>query len=64
MEAKSIFASKTFWANVIVIVASVVGSPELAGIIPAAWMPFIAPVLGVLNIALRMVTDKPVKIGV
>lgn len=64
MEAKSILASKTFWVNVAAILATVIGSPEFAAIIPESWMVYIPPALGMMNIVLRTVTSKPVKIGV
>ena len=50
---KSIFKSKTFWANVIA------GSANLAGIIP---IPYFTEGLAVANIILRMVTKEPVHV--
>jgi hypothetical protein len=60
---KSLFASKTFWANAITLVAGVVG--YVAG---QAWIQDNASVLAVLvavqgamNIVLRFVTTQPIK---
>ena len=51
MDTKSILASKTFWLNVVGLLG------ELTGILPPLYA---APILAVLNIALRFLTDKPV----
>lgn len=54
MNAKSILQSRTFWANILGAAA------ELAGILPATWA---APVMMVVNIALRAVTNQPVTLS-
>jgi hypothetical protein len=51
MEAKSILMSKTLWANLLGLGAT------LAGLLPEQYS---APVMAVVNILLRMVTSQPV----
>jgi len=52
--AKNIFASKTFWLNVIGVGVSVTGMlPE----------KYALPTLGVLNIANRFLTNQPVTLS-
>ena len=57
--SKSIFASKTFWANLFGVVASV--SAVLAGVIPPA-AGVLGAVSGIANIGLRLVTKQPVTV--
>ena len=52
---KSIFASKTFWFNVLTAGAGFLGS----GSLPSKWA---LPVAGIINIILRAVTSQPVSI--
>ena len=59
ITGKKFYLSKTFWANVILVAASIAASqvPALA--------PFLTPdiqavILGGVNLALRAVTDEPV----
>jgi hypothetical protein len=49
-NSKNILTSKTFWLNVLGIAVS------LTGFIPEQYS---LPVLGVLNIIIRLMTDKP-----
>jgi hypothetical protein len=60
VHAKSIFASKTFWVNALTLAATILGS--LSGVLPPEAAPYVAGVLSVVNIMLRVVTDSPVKI--
>ena len=53
-DVKSIFASKTFWFNVLTAGAGVLG-----------YLPqnkYTLPVIGVVNVLLRYVTNQPVSI--
>lgn len=63
---KSIFESKTFWANLISLVAlglSVSGHGIPAAIAtPEAQAQAVVALMGVSNIALRLVTTEPVKV--
>lgn len=63
MQAKSIFTSKTFWANVLsigAVVATASGHPAAAVLSdPVAQTQAIALVTGAVNIILRLVTKQP-----
>jgi hypothetical protein len=60
---KSLFASKTFWANALVLVAGVVGYVAGQEFIQdnASVMAVLVAVQGALNIVLRFVTTTPIK---
>lgn len=60
---KSIFASKTFWVNLVVLVAGVTATVSGSDFIkdyPQAVAIF-ASVQGALNIVLRLVTNKAIR---
>ena len=61
MDTKKFWQSKTLWLNIvafIILVASQMGFviPE----VPADWMPFVAPVVVMLNFLLRLITKQAV----
>ena len=56
MKPKNIFKSKTFWMQVLSIAAAV------SGVVPLA-PETAAVIVGLLNIALRIVTKDPVRVG-
>lgn len=58
--SKSLFASKTFWINLLSGIVTVSG--EASGIIPPAWSPYIAAAVGVANILLRLISNGPVHV--
>lgn len=59
--SKSIFASRTFWVNALTIAAAVLaGLSGMTEHIPAEAMPWIVSALGVVNLALRVMTTGPV----
>ena len=60
-DAKPFWASKTMWANVIAL-GALVGARFGLEITQAAQGEIVAAVLAVVNIALRFVTDKPVRV--
>lgn len=62
MESKSIFKSKTFWANTIALAASVATAMGV-DIGPDVQASLVGGVMAVVNIALRFVTNKPVNIS-
>lgn len=59
---KSIFASKTFWVNLITAVVSVLEEMGIINIIPAEYQMYFISGLALLNILLRMVTSQAVTI--
>lgn len=54
MDSKHLLASKTFWANLLGLAATV------SGILPPKWG---MPVMAVANIGLRIVTNQPVTLN-
>jgi len=62
-ESKSILASKTIWANVIMLAVSIAGC--VAGSEVIADYPSVIAILGAvqggLNIVLRLITSQPIK---
>lgn len=60
MDSKSIFTSKTFWANLLTAIVACAG--EFSGVIPPTWAPYIAAGVGVANIVLRLITTGPVHV--
>jgi len=62
-EAKSLWTSKTFWVNLLVLVAGVtgyVGGHELIQEYPSV-VAITGAVVGGINIVLRLITTQPVK---
>ena len=63
MDPKPVLKSKTVWLNLLVIgagVASYIAGHELVAD-NTALVSILGVVVGVMNVALRFVTDKPVK---
>jgi hypothetical protein len=58
--SKSLFASKTFWVNLLAGFIGVAG--EASGLIPPKWAPYIAAAVGVANILLRLISTGPVHV--
>lgn len=62
-EAKSIFTSKTFWANFISVVVSVGAAFGIPlPLTPEEQATLVGVIMGIINIGLRFVTTKPVSI--
>jgi hypothetical protein len=57
---KSIFASKTFWANFVAGAVSIL--TLTTNVVPADYQPIILGLVAALNIYLRSITEKPVTI--
>lgn len=63
VEKKSVWASKTFWVNMLVLSAGVVGyvaGHDIIAEYPAIVSAMVA-VQGAVNVALRFVTWQPIK---
>jgi len=61
-NTKSILSSKTFWVNLLTVVILLVNRKEQV-IDPLVVEPLAVVVLPFVNVVLRMVTTKPVRIG-
>lgn len=59
-EAKSIWRSRTFWANLLAIVAAILA--ELSSVSPAIAIR-LAELIAFVNIMLRLVTKEPIRLG-
>lgn len=60
---KSIFASKTFWANIVALVATVSTAFGLdLGLDPESQVAIVGTVMSVVNIVLRFITKDPVSV--
>jgi hypothetical protein len=60
---KSLIASKTFWVNLLMLIALVFGSAEFRAVLPAdnaQAAAVVAGVLAVANIALRLLTSSSI----
>lgn len=60
-ESKHMLTSKTFWVNLIALVAILLGTQGVA-ISPEEQGAMVAGILAIVNVALRLVTTKPVRI--
>jgi hypothetical protein len=60
--AVSLFQSRTFWLNAVVLVVAVLSATEVLAIVPIRLMPTYVAVLAALNIFLRTQTVRPVAI--
>lgn len=60
---KSIFASKTVWANLVIALVMILGDQAVLAVIPEGWTPTIAAVVASLNIGLRLSTSQPVSLA-
>jgi len=64
MEEKQWWTSKTLWANAIALTASAaIGLGVDLGLDPEAQASILGGVMAIVNIALRLVTRSPVKVG-
>lgn len=61
-DAKPVWKSKTFWVNVLAAIAAVSGAFGLdLGLTPEAQATLVPVILAVVNIILRGMTTKPVR---
>lgn len=57
MQAKPIWQSKTFWANIVALAGTLVGTEVLNAEMQGE---IVAGIMAVLNVVLRFVTKQPV----
>ena len=60
MDGKPFWASKTIWVNGVSVLAAILGAAGIASIGVEVQAEAVAVVMGVINIVLRFMTDKPV----
>jgi hypothetical protein len=58
MEKKKWYLSKTFWFNIVAFVVAVLGSFGYTGEIPDEWGQFVLPVVFLINVILRFISNK------
>lgn len=61
MDAKPFWTSKTLWANFIAVIAAVLAATGVADLGADVQAEIVAMIMGGVNIALRFVTNSPVK---
>tara|TARA_R110000782_G_scaffold210163_1_gene298254 strand:- start:210 stop:410 length:201 start_codon:yes stop_codon:yes gene_type:complete len=61
-ETKSIFLSKTLWVNLLTVILIILNRSDVV-VDPTLIEPLVVVILPVLNMALRIVTNKPVALG-
>lgn len=68
MDAKSIFASKTFWVNAFVLILGALQAFKVVNVTDSATVAdtlagFVMGGIGAANIVLRLVTKQPVSLS-
>ena len=64
MNEKPIWASKTFWTNLVAVVAALAGGLGFGGDLGAdTQAAAVAAIMGLANIGLRIVSKGPVSLG-
>lgn len=58
---KKWYASKTFWFNIVAFIVAVLSSFGYTGEVPKEWGQFVLPVVFLVNLVLRFLTDKKIK---
>ncbi len=62
--SKPWWASKTLWVNVLALIAAVTGAFGIdVGLDAETQTAIVGGIMGVVNIVLRLVTDRPVAVG-
>lgn len=61
MDKKPFYTSKTFWANIVMLIASVSTSFGLdLGLNPEAQIAVVGGIMALVNIGLRFMTKSPI----
>jgi hypothetical protein len=61
-ETKNVFLSKTLWVNLLTVILIILNRRDVV-VDPAIIEPLVVVLLPVINMALRLVTKKPVTLG-
>ena len=61
MMDKRLHESKTFWIAILSLLVAILAMPEFTAIVPLEWLPAIQIGIAGINIALRLITTKPIK---
>jgi hypothetical protein len=63
MDTTKFYASKTVWVNVVAALATLAGVFKLdLGLTPEVQATVVTTILALVNIALRLVTKKPISV--
>lgn len=62
MESKRFYRSKTFWVNVIAFAVAVLSAFGLVGELDKGLAPFVVPVVALINIVLRFITNQAISL--
>lgn len=62
MEAKGFWRSRTFWVNGIAFAIAVLSAFGLVGELDEGLVPFVVPLVALINIVLRFVTNQAIKL--
>ena len=61
MEPKNWAESKTLFVGILTVIAAALTDPSVAAIVPLEWAPRVLALVGVVNIVLRFVTNRPLR---
>ena len=60
MQAKNFYKSRTFWVNGIAFAVAVLGAFGLVGELDESLEPFVLPLVALINIVLRFLTNQAI----
>lgn len=55
---KSFLKSKTFWFNVLAVIATIAGAFGYSGEVPSGMVVFLPAIIALINLALRFATNQ------
>ncbi len=55
---KKWYMSKTLAFNIVAFIVAVLASFGYEGTLPDAWVPFVVPAVTIINLILRLITEK------
>jgi len=59
-NGKKWYESKTIWLNVLALIVAVAAGFGYTGELPADWVVFVPAIIAIINLILRLVTDRPI----